>query len=115
MNQVIFLIFEVFLLVITCCAKIKKKECGVIKYDCIEYPGNHGTFYFNDTKYSFVEFDDSFGIQPGNEIIDKLKTSNQLIAYHSTQVQNFNDVDFSHLCVDYIKRRFKKMDPHNFI
>ena len=76
--------------------------------------GTHWTCYFNDSKYSFVEFDDSFGIQPENEIVNYLKTSNKTIAYYSTQVQNFNDAKFGHLGVDYIKRRFKGIDTQNF-
>ena len=76
--------------------------------------GLHWTCYFNDHKYSFVKFYDSFGIQPGNEIVNYLRTSNKQIVYHSTQVQNFNGVNFGHLCVDYIKRRYKKMDVTEF-
>ena len=58
------------------------------------------TCYFNDSKYSFVEFYDSFGIQAGNKIVNYLKTSNKQITYHSTPVQSFNDVNCGHLCVD---------------
>ena len=61
-------------------------------------PGKHWNCYFNDPKYSVVECYDSFGIQPGNEIVNYLKTSNKQIAYHSTQVKNFNDVNCGHLC-----------------
>jgi len=51
----------------------------------------------------FVEFHDSFRIQPGNEIVNYLKTSEKQIAYYSTQVQHFNDLNCGHLRVDYIK------------
>jgi len=48
-----------------------------IKYDCIGSPGTHWTFYFHDPRLSFVEFYDCFGIQPGNGIVNYLKTSNK--------------------------------------
>ena len=73
------------------------------------------TCYFNGSKYSFVESYDSFRIQPGIEIINYLKTSNKQITYRSTQVQNLNDMICGHLCLDYTKRRFKGLDPQNFI
>ena len=47
-------------------SKTKKKECGVINYDCMGSSGTHWTCYFNDPKYSFVEFYDPFGIQPSS-------------------------------------------------
>jgi len=49
-------------------SKIKQKECGVINHDLTKLPGTHWTCHFNYRKYLFVEFYDSFGIQPGNGI-----------------------------------------------
>ena len=63
---------------------------------------------------SFVGFSFSFGIQPGNEIVNYLKTSKKQTAYHFTQVQNFSDLNCGHLCVDCIKRRFEGMDSKNY-
>jgi len=73
----------------------------------------HWTCCFNDLKYTFAQFNNSFGIQPGNETVNYLKTSNKQIAYYSTQVQNFNNVNCGNLCFDYIKRRFKGRDVQN--
>jgi hypothetical protein len=95
--------------------KIIKQEYSVINYDLSGSPGTHWTCYFIDPKYLFAEFFDSFGIPPGNEIVKYLKTLKKPIAYHSIAVQNLNDVNCGHLCVEYINKRFEGVDPQNFI
>ena len=95
--------------------KKNTKECGVINYDLSGSPGTHWTCYFNDPKYLFVEFFDSSGIPPGNEIVKYLKTSNKPIAYHSIPLQNLTDANCGHICEEYIKKRFKGVDSQNFI
>ena len=78
-------------------------------------PGTQWTCYLNDRKYSFAELYDFCRIKSGSKIINYLKISNKQIANHSTPVQHFNDVNFGHLCDDYLNRKLKGMDPENFI
>ena len=44
--------------------KLNKKGCSVINYDSSGSPGTHWTCYFNDPKYLFIGFFDSYDFQP---------------------------------------------------
>jgi hypothetical protein len=82
--------------------RILKKECGVINTDTINGNGKHWICYYNDPKSEYIEFFDSFGLTPAQEILTYLETSGKDILYNSSQLQTNDSIKCGYYCVYYI-------------
>ena len=85
--------------------RIFKKECGVINTDIISGIGKHWICYYNDPKSKYIEFLDSFGLSPAQEILTYLETSGKDIIYNSSQLQANVSTKCGYYCVYFIKER----------
>ena len=52
-----------------------------------------------------VEYFDSFGLVPPNEVIKYVKTTNKNIIYNDLQIQNMNSILCGYYCIYYIKKQ----------
>lgn len=95
--------------------RIKKSESGIINYDQITGSGTHWVAYYNHPKSKYVEFFDSFGLYPGNEIQRFLKTSGKKILYNSSQIQSNDSVLCGYYCINYIRERNKNISPYDVL
>jgi transposase InsO family protein len=87
--------------------RILKEECGVINTDTINGTGKHWICYYNELKSKYVEFFDSFGLPPAQEILTYLETSGKDILYNSSQLQANDSTKCGYYCVYFIKERNK--------
>ena len=87
--------------------RIFKKECGVINTDRISGIGKHWICYYNEPKSEYIEFLDSFGLSPAQEILTYLETSGKDIIYNSSQLQANDSTKCGYYCVYFIKERNK--------
>ena len=96
---------------------MRASECGVVNNEDIPgiYGGTHWVAYYNDPKYRTVEFFDSFGLPPAQEIESYLASSNKVIEYNASQIQDKNSVLCGHFCIYYIKERNKGKSPAEII
>ena len=69
--------------------------------------GTHWVCIYNDSKSDNVEYFDSFGLVPPNEVIRYMKTANKNIIYNDTQIQNINSILCGYYCLYYIMQRNK--------
>ena len=52
-----------------------------------------------------VEYFDSFGLVPPNEVIKYMKTTNKNIIYNDSQIQNMNSILCGYYCIYYIEKQ----------
>jgi hypothetical protein len=55
--------------------RIFKRECGVINSDTINGIGTHWICYYNNPRSKYIDFLDSLGLSPAQEILTYLETS----------------------------------------
>ncbi|GIY58365.1 uncharacterized protein CDAR_295121 [Caerostris darwini] len=102
--------------------QMRKFENGVINFDISTGPGTHWVCYYNDPKYEFVEYFDSFGeyeyegikFKEGDfpkNIVKYLKTSKKEIRYNSSFLQQPTSVKCGLFCMKYISERNKGKSP----
>ena len=96
-------------------SKINKNECGVINYNDDNQSGSHWVAYFNNPKSKYVEFFDSYGVSPSNQIKNFLRTSNKKIIYNTSEIQPVLSLKCGWYCIDYIIGRSKNIDYYDII
>lgn len=94
----------------------KRKSSGIINLDIDKNEGTHWVCYYNDPKNQYVEYFDSFGLAPPNEIISFLrKAGKQGIQLNTSQLQNLKSSLCGQFCVYYIKEREKGNAPYDVL
>ena len=79
--------------------------------DYFEGEGTHWVVIYNDNNGDSVEYFDSFGLKPPIECINYMETSNKLIEYNSSQIQNIDSIMCGYYCCFYIIERYKSRQP----
>ncbi|RWS01909.1 hypothetical protein B4U79_00095 [Dinothrombium tinctorium] len=90
-------------------SNINQLECDIINNDTIpsKFGGTHWVAYYNHPSNKYVEFFDSFGIGPAEEIKQYLLTSGKKIKYNSFEIQNPLFFACGYYCITYILDRYK--------
>ena len=87
---------------------MKKNETTVVNLeDYFAGDGTHWVCIYNDEKSDKVEYFDSFGLVPPNEVIKYMKTTNKNIIYNDSHIQNMNSILCGYYCIYYIERLMK--------
>ena len=74
---------------------MKKNEATVVNLqDYFTGDGTHWVCIYNDKKSDKVEYFDSFGLVPPNEVIKYMETTNKNIIYNDSQTQNMNSIAY---------------------
>ena len=74
---------------------MNKNESAVINLqDYFPGSGTHWVCVYNEEKSDKVEYFDSFGLVPPNEVVKYMKTTNKNIIYNDAQIQNINSILF---------------------
>lgn len=85
---------------------MNKNEATVVNLqDYFAGDGTHWVCIYNEEKSDKVEYFDSFGLVPPNEVIEYMKTTNKNIIYNDSQIQNMNSILCGYYCVYYITQR----------
>lgn len=85
--------------------KVRSHESGLINLDNHFNSGTHWTCYYNHPNEKFVEYFDSYGMEPPQEVITFLKTSKKPIVFNSNQIQSFESKSCGWYCVYFIAHR----------
>ena len=72
-------------------------ECGIVNLDSNISKGTHWVAYWKSGSY--IEYFDSFGLQPPLEVINYLGNN---IIYNYVQKQKFNTFICGHLCLEFL-------------
>jgi hypothetical protein len=85
--------------------QIKKRECGIVNLDTVGGKGTHWVCYFNIPTEKYVEYFDSFGLPPPEEVEKYLAASRKPIIYSTSEVQNKDTELCGYYCIEYILMR----------
>ena len=69
--------------------------------------GTHWVCAYNEEKSNNVEYFDSFGLVPPNEVIKYIKTTKKNIIYNDSQIQHIDSILCGYYCLYYIIERNK--------
>jgi len=69
--------------------------------------GSHWVCIYNDEKSKNVEYIDSFGLIPPNQVVKYMKTTNKIIIYNDTQIQKINSILCGYYCLYFITEQNK--------
>ena len=87
---------------------MNKNESIVVNIqDYFEGNGTHWVCIYNENKSKSVEYFDSFGLVPPNEVVKYMKTTNKNIIYNDAQIQNIDSILCGYYCLHYITERNK--------
>ena len=87
---------------------MNKNESVIVNIqDYFEGNGTHWVCIFNTEKSNNVEYFDSFGLVPPNELVRYMKTTNKNIIYNNTQIQRIDSILCGYYCLYYIIERNK--------
>ena len=87
---------------------MNKNEAAVVNLqDYFAGSGTHWVCVYNEEKSDKVEYFDSFGLVPPNEVVKYISTTNKNIIYNDAQIQNINSILCGYYCVYYITERNK--------
>ena len=96
--------------------RINKSESIIVNLqDYFAGSGTHWVCVYNDQGSGNVEYFDSFGLVPPNEVIEYMRTSNKNIIYNDTQIQNINSILCEFYCVYYVLERNKRRKPNEIL
>ena len=92
--------------------KIRKNESMIINLDDSIGQGTHWVCFLK--KDTVINYFDSFGVKPPNELLDYFASQNQKpkasylenfdVYYNVDQNQKFNEVICGHLCLDFLTK-----------
>ena len=80
----------------------KHESCIVNLQDYFAGSGTHWVCVYNSDN---VEYFDSFGLVPPNEVVKYMRTANKNIVYNDAQLQNINSILCGYYCLYYIMQR----------
>ena len=69
--------------------------------------GTHWVCAYNEEKSNNVEYFDSFGLVPPNEVIKYIKTTKKNIIFNDSQIQHIDSILCGYYCLYYIIERNK--------
>ena len=80
---------------------MKKNEENIVNLqNYFAGDGTHWVCIYNNKKSDKVEYFDSFGLVPPNEVIKYMKTTNK--NYNHSQIHNMNSILCGYYCIQYI-------------
>jgi len=85
--------------------QIRRHECGIVNLDAVGGKGTHWVCYFNYPKAKYVEYFDSFGLPPPEEVEKYLLTSRKPIVYNTAELQSRDSELCGYYCIEYILMR----------
>lgn len=92
--------------------RIHDEESIVVNLqDYFQGGGTHWVAVYNNKNSNSIEYFDSFGLEPPNECIKYMETSNKPIEYNSSQIQNMDSIMCGFYCCYYIVERYKGRIP----
>ena len=96
--------------------EINKSESTVVNLqDFFAGPGTHWVAIFNAADSNDVEYFDSFGLVPANEIVAYMKTSRKNLIFNDSQIQNMDSIMCGWFCVYFIKERYNGKTPQEIL
>lgn len=78
-------------------------------------PGSHWVAFFNDPKSRSVEYFDSYGLPPTNEMLSFLRSSKKNVVMNDTQYQKLGSTACGWFAMYYIKKRNRGYDPYRIL
>ncbi len=90
--------------------QIKKRECGVINLDTVGGKGTHWVCYFNGPTEKYVEYFDSYGLSPPEEVKKYLLASRKQIIYNTSEIQSRDSELCGYYCISYIRLKNRGFD-----
>lgn len=94
---------------------ILRRCSAIVNLDNMGNKGTHWVAIYNDLESNYVEYFDSYGVQPPVEILYYLETSGKPILFNTSQVQPAGTNHCGYLCIQYIKNRQKGIQPYEII
>ena len=88
---------------------------AIVNLDNMGNKGTHWVAVYNDPKSHYVEYFDSYGMQPPVEILSYLETAEKPILFNTTQVQATGTDNCGYLCINYITSRQCGIQPYEII
>jgi len=93
--------------------KIRKYECGIVNLDTVGGKGTHWVCYFNSPEEKYVEYFDSYGLAPPEELEKYLLTSRKQITYNTIELQSRNSQLCGYYCIYYMRMRNCGVEMYN--
>lgn len=92
---------------------VKKFKNGsmIVNLDDSTGSGTHWVCVNIDSTKPYVEYHDSFGLYPPNEIVAFLNKYKKPIIYQEDQLQNDKSVLCGYYCCDYLTQRYRGIEP----
>lgn len=87
----------------------------VVNLDKQRDDGTHWVAIYNDPKNDYVEYFDSFGLQPNKDTERFLRTSGKSIKMNSTQLQHLMSKSCGYFAIWYIQERNKGKSQYDVI
>ena len=78
-------------------------------------PGSHWVCFYNDPKSDSVEYFDSFGLPPTQEMLKFLRSSKKNVVMNNTQYQELDSNACGWFAMYYIKKRNHGYDPYRVL
>jgi len=95
---------------------MNKNESAIINLqDYFAGNGTHWVCVYNDEISDNVEYFDSFGLVPPNEVINYMKTAHKNIIYNESQIQNIDSILCGYYCLYFIMQRNKGQPPNKVL
>ena len=95
--------------------QINKNESVVINLqDYFNGQGTHWTAVYNSPESTDIEYFDSFGLVPPNEVVKYMRGVKNLI-YNGSQIQGINSIMCGYYCVYYIMKRYEGITPDKIL
>ena len=86
--------------------RMNENESAIVNLqDYFEGGGTHWVCIYNSNDSVHVEYFDSFGLVPPNEIVSYANTINKPIIYNNIQIQKMDSILCGYYCLYYILQR----------
>ena len=92
--------------------QIRESECGIVNLDTVGGKGTHWVSYFNSPAEKYVEYFDSFGLPPPDEVKKYLFTSEKQIIYNTAELQSRDSELCGYYCIYYIRLKNRGFDAN---
>lgn len=95
--------------------KIDPNVSLVCNLDVAKGEGTHWVAVYNDPKFDYVEYFDSYGKIPPKEIEKYMKSSRKPTVYSSNEIQSLSSFLCGYFCVYYIICRYRGVSAYDIL
>lgn len=95
--------------------KPTKHEYFVLNLQNSNQGGSHWVALINRPDSEYIEYYDSFGLPPTEEVLTYMKRSGKKVIYNSNQIQDMKSNACGYFSAHFIRERSKGINPYDLI